>query len=151
MEKITIGELARKSGLTLRTIRYYEEIGLISSCIGKKGNARVYPAVMAKILKKVIILKEAGCSLDEIRSIFSVLESDHTKNKELTLFLRHTLITALEKIKEKKEALANIERNLANVVNETSICDTCQTPNRERDCKGCENLSKLRDFGLENN
>lgn len=144
---ITIGELARNSETTLRTIRYYEERGLIPSSNEKSGNARVYPNETIHILKQIRILKEAGCNLDEIHSIFSVLKSNHTKNKQLTLFIRETLATASKRIHKKMKLLEEIEKSLATVLQKTDRCDVCETPNPQKDCRGCENLTVLRSFG----
>lgn len=146
---ITIGDLARNSGTTLRTIRYYEERGLIPSSNEKRGNARVYPDETINILKQIRILKEAGCDLDEIGSIFAALKSNHTKNKQLTLFLRETLTTARNRIHNKKMFLEEIEEGLATVLKKTAPCEACETPNSEKDCSGCKNLTALREFGRD--
>ncbi len=37
-----IGELARKAGITLRTVRYYEQLGLIKHAVRTKGGFRLY-------------------------------------------------------------------------------------------------------------
>ncbi len=144
---ITIGELARKSGTTLRTIRYYDELGLIPASSGKKGNARVYPADTIHILNQIKILKEAGCNLDEIRSFFNVLASHQTTDKRLTLFLRETLTAARNRIHQKQKLLEDVEKSLTTVLRKTAQCDDCETPNPEKDCSGCENLTVLRNFG----
>lgn len=125
---ITIGELARNAETTLRTIRYYEEQGLIPSSNEKRGNTRLYPDTTIHILKQIKILKEAGLS-------------------SVNYFLRETLTTVRNRIHKKQKLLEEIERSLATVVRKTAQCDVCETPNPEKDCRGCENLTALRNFG----
>ncbi|MEW5813975.1 MAG: MerR family transcriptional regulator [Spirochaetota bacterium] len=151
MEKISIGQLSRSTGMTLRTIRYYEEIGLISACNEKLKNSTLYPAEAHITIKKIQILKEAGLSLDEIKSIFRTIQTRNTKEKQLTLFLREALEDARKKIKEKTAILKNIEKSLQTALTKTSLCTTCKTTNQFKDCEGCTNLSTLKDFGLKKN
>jgi DNA-binding transcriptional MerR regulator len=144
---ITISELAKNLGMTLRTIRYYEERGLISSLEGERiGNMRVYPRETVSLLQRIAILKEAGLHLDEINSILHVLGDGETKDKKLTVFLRETLTDARKKIQKKRRLLTEIEKNLSTVLEKTAQCDRCETRNSEKDCSGCENLSVLRQF-----
>lgn len=147
MTNITIGELAGATGLTFRTIRYYEEIGLIVSCGEKRGNAVLYPEESLSALRKIIILKEAGLGLEEIKSVFRFIRTEETKGKRLTLFLRETLEETRKKIRVKKSALAKIEKTLGVVLERTMRCEECPTKNAEKDCEGCGNLAMLKGFG----
>ena len=85
MTMITIGELSRSAGLTLRAIRYYEEIGLIASCGERKGNAALYPVETLSALRRIIVLKEAGLGLEEIKAVClpRVLLTDHPMGRPI--------------------------------------------------------------------
>lgn len=107
---------------------------------------RIYPRETAGLLQRIAILKEAGLRLDEISSILHVLGAGETKDKKLTVFLRKTLTDTRKKIQEKRRLLTEIEKNLSIILDKTAQCDECETPNSERDCRGCENLSVLRQF-----
>ncbi len=61
-----IGELAAKVGLTERTIRYYEELGLLESVKRLDGGVRVYTDDDARRLKYIAKLKMLGLTLQEM-------------------------------------------------------------------------------------
>jgi DNA-binding transcriptional MerR regulator len=61
-----IGELAAKVGLTERTIRYYEELGLLDSVKRLEGGTRVYTGDDVRRLRFIRKLKLLGLSLQEM-------------------------------------------------------------------------------------
>jgi DNA-binding transcriptional MerR regulator len=61
-----IGELAAKAGLTERTIRYYEELGLLESVKRLDGGVRVYTDADVRRLKYIGKLKMLGLTLQEM-------------------------------------------------------------------------------------
>ncbi len=67
-----IGELAAKVGLTERTIRYYEELGLLDSVKRLDGGTRVYTADDVRRLKFIRKLKLLGLSLQEMGELEGV-------------------------------------------------------------------------------
>ena len=64
-----IGELASRVGLTERTIRYYEELGLLESVKRLDGGTRVYTDDDVRRLKFIRKLKTLGLSLHEMREL----------------------------------------------------------------------------------
>ena len=79
MGRYRIGEVSEHTGLSLRTIRYYEEEGLITS-ERSAGGQRWYTDEDLVYLKRIIELKGLGFSLQEIRRIFELKESDQSGN-----------------------------------------------------------------------
>ena len=69
-----IGEVAERVGLSLRTIRYYEEVGLISPSARSQGGFRLYTDADADRLQLVKDMKPLGFSLDEMRDLLGVLD-----------------------------------------------------------------------------
>ncbi|HEX4678851.1 MAG TPA: MerR family transcriptional regulator [Gaiellaceae bacterium] len=68
---LRIGEVAERSGVTPRTIRYYEELGLLPRSERKQGKHRIYSEVDVERLREVTRLRDLlGLSLDELRSMF---------------------------------------------------------------------------------
>ena len=66
METLTIGEVARKSGITVRTLHHYDEIGLLSPS-GRAGNGyRLYDERDIDRLRDILTYRELGLSLGEI-------------------------------------------------------------------------------------
>jgi DNA-binding transcriptional MerR regulator len=66
---IDIGAVARESGLTASTLRYYEAQGLISSC-ARHGLRRQYQPQVLQQLALITLGRTAGFSLAEIRQMF---------------------------------------------------------------------------------
>ena len=67
---LRIGEVAERSGVTPRTIRYYEEIGLLPQGEREQGKHRVYSEADVERLCELTRLRDLlGLSLDELRSM----------------------------------------------------------------------------------
>lgn len=66
---LKIGELANKSGVSIRALRYYEEIGLLLPSEIKESGYRLYNENDALKLQQIIFYKEIGYSLKEIKNI----------------------------------------------------------------------------------
>lgn len=68
----TIGELRREFGLTARTLRFYEEKGLVSPL--RDGRERLYGRRDRARLKYVLLGRSVGFSLDEIREMLDLYD-----------------------------------------------------------------------------
>ncbi|MCB2223494.1 MAG: MerR family transcriptional regulator [Actinobacteria bacterium] len=69
MERSTVGEIARLTGVSVRTLHHYDDIGLLSPAGRSDAGYRWYgPAEVAR-LQEVLFFKELGFSLDEIKRI----------------------------------------------------------------------------------
>jgi DNA-binding transcriptional MerR regulator len=67
---LRIGEIAERSGVTPRTIRYYEELGLLPRSAREQGKHRVYSDADVERLRELTQLRDLlGLSLDELRSM----------------------------------------------------------------------------------
>ena len=78
-----IGELASKVGVTERTIRYYEERGLLESVKRLDGGQRVYTDDDVRRLKFIQKLKVLGLSLAEMQELETLYGRHHTNAKVL--------------------------------------------------------------------
>lgn len=64
---LSVGQLARKVGTTVRTIQYYDQQGLLSPSAKGPGNQRLYSPEDEKELYRILTLKYLGLSLADIR------------------------------------------------------------------------------------
>ena len=64
---LTVGELAQQTGLTIRTLRYYDEIGLLKPSLRTEAGYRVYTTGDLGHLQQVLLLRQLGFSLAEVR------------------------------------------------------------------------------------
>lgn len=69
MKLLDIGEVAERAGIRASTLRYYDEIGLISS-VGRHGLRRQFAPEVLLQLKLITLGKAAGFSLDAIAGMF---------------------------------------------------------------------------------
>ncbi len=66
-EALTVGELARRAGLTVRALHHYDEIGLVRPSRRGESGYRLYSARDVARLQQVLALRRLGFRLDEIR------------------------------------------------------------------------------------
>jgi DNA-binding transcriptional MerR regulator len=67
-----IGEICEKTGLSARTVRYWEELGLLPGVRRRAGGRRVYGRDEVERLRFITRLKRLGLSLEEIRELNAV-------------------------------------------------------------------------------
>lgn len=83
----SIGELAEKLEMSQRTIRYYEEIGLLNSIKRVEGGRRVYTDVDLRRLKLIKRLKIMGMSLSEMQELEAMWTIEKSNEKVLKRLL----------------------------------------------------------------
>src|SRR5262249_39939735 len=66
-EALKVGELARRTGLTIRTLHHYDEIGLLNPSLHPEAGHRLYTADDVARLQQVLSLRQLGFSLEEVR------------------------------------------------------------------------------------
>jgi len=67
MEQMTVGLLAKRAKVSVRTLQYYDKIDLLKPSSISEGGRRLYSANDMTILHQIITLKNLGLSLDEIK------------------------------------------------------------------------------------
>jgi len=80
---ISIGALAKKLEMSQRTIRYYEEIGLLNSIKRIEGGRRVYTDVDLRRLKLIKRLKIMGMTLSEMQELEAMWTIEKSNEKVL--------------------------------------------------------------------
>jgi DNA-binding transcriptional MerR regulator len=66
---VSIGELARAAGVSSRTIRYYEELGILPPPRRSPGGTRKYPREYSGYIAAALALKDLGFRLDEVKPL----------------------------------------------------------------------------------
>ena len=66
-EALKVGELARRTGLTVRTLHHYDEIGLLKPSLHTDAGYRLYTAADVARLQQVLSLRQLGFALEEVR------------------------------------------------------------------------------------
>jgi len=86
-EFISIGELAKKLEMSQRTVRYYEEIGLLNSIKRVEGGRRVYTDIDLRRLKLIKRLKIMGMTLSEMQELEAMWTIEKSNEKVLKRLL----------------------------------------------------------------
>lgn len=107
-----IGQFAQRAGVTPRTVRYYESLGLLGPSEREGSGFRYYTEVELARLQKISDLKELGLSLEEIASVMPLYFDDPTRIRGKQKILE-ILQTHLQETDEKIEALVQFRADLA--------------------------------------
>lgn len=112
-----IGEFAKRAGVTPRTVRYYESLGLLGPSAREGSGFRYYTEAELEKLQKINDLKGLGLSLEEIASVFPLYFADPTRLKgkrKIVEILKSHLQETDEKIASleqfRTELIATIDR-----------------------------------------
>lgn len=126
---IPIGELSRRTGCNIETIRYYERIGLMPAP-PRRGRYRSYGADDVGRLGFVRRARELGFTLDEVRALLGLAGGGHASCAEV----RNLAASHLKDVRTRIADLKRMERVLADSVR---ACDAGQDP-------GCPLIEALR-------
>ncbi|RXJ04004.1 MerR family DNA-binding transcriptional regulator [Anaerobacillus alkaliphilus] len=113
METYTIRELATKFKVTTRTIRYYEELGILDPQ-RLQSKARLFTKKDETRLRLILRGKKFGFSLEEIKEMITLFDEDRTGKKQLekTMDFGEKKIADLkihiEELTELKEEMENL-------------------------------------------
>lgn len=114
-EALKVGELAKRTGLTVRTLHHYDEIGLLKPSLHTDAGYRLYTAADVARLQQVLSLRQLGFSLEEVRACLD--RPDFSPLEVIRLHVAHLReqIELQRKLCERLEALAEHFRTAEDV------------------------------------
>lgn len=110
------GELARRTGVNLETIRYFERTGIIPEPPRTEGGHRVYDETHVRTLGFVRRAKSLGFTPDEVRTIIELGGPEKAPCAEVREIAAHHL----QQVRSKIADLVEIERLLAETIDHCS-------------------------------
>lgn len=119
-----IGDFAQKAGVSVRAIRYYEELGLIRPESHSNGGFRLYGHDNLKRIQVVNFLKDMGLSLMEIRQIF-LAKKPAGGDRQTVDFLLRAFDEKLSRIESRIEVLNRMKSELTRAIKILHSCETC--------------------------
>ena len=122
-----IGDLAARAGTTTRTIRYYEELGIIAPEQRTGGGFRLYSDTQLKRLEIVRELKALGLCLDRIQALFMQPQKARTGG-ELARALRAELEERQQEIEERLTYYRELKARNERAISVLSTCLDCTAP-----------------------
>jgi DNA-binding transcriptional MerR regulator len=106
-----IGELARRTGLTVRTLHHYDEIGLLSPAQRSDGGHRVYDEADVQRLYRIVSLRSLGFPLDAIAQALDsqafdpkAAVDDHLRRLEAQIAQERQLLAKLRRLRQRLDA-----------------------------------------------
>jgi DNA-binding transcriptional MerR regulator len=113
-----IGALAERTGTSVPTIRYYEEIGLLRQ-VARRGGQRIYDHEDAHRLAFIRRCRDFDFSIPEIRSLLSLMQNGTPCGEARKLAEVH-----LGDLRQKLRELQALERTIASLI--TACASTCE-------------------------
>jgi DNA-binding transcriptional MerR regulator len=110
-ELVPIGDVAKTLGLTTRTLRYWEEVGIIESSQRPGGGSRAYTHDMVRRIRFILKLKELGLTIRELQDL-SVAYGDAKRTGNMIPRLIEILDIHVNKIDEKISRLAMLRKEI---------------------------------------
>ncbi len=136
----TTGELARSSGNTLRTVRFYEEAGLLEPAQRTDRGQRLFGEPQLARLRLITDLRAVGLSLHEIREVLEAKQrcrSGHEAAGELTRRLR----AQIETMRTRQVVLDRLVHDLEGTCSVLDRCTHCSPDDDTTGCPtGCQTL-----------
>jgi DNA-binding transcriptional MerR regulator len=118
LKQIAVGELAKQAHVTIRTLQYYDKIGLLKPSSMTDGGRRLYSENDITVLHQIITLKSLGLSLDEIKKRLIPIES----NDDIKRMLIKQSNLIKEQIAKANKILSSIEM-ITNEINDDDTVD----------------------------
>lgn len=133
---LKVGELAKKTGKSVRALHLYEELGLLAPAVRSKGGFRLYSGRAVTRIEWIQKLQDMGFSLTEIKAFLHGWEECDTAPKAMD---RIREIFA-DKLRETQETIGRLTR-LVGELNETltymDSCRSCEPSHSQGECGTC--------------
>ncbi len=123
-ELMKIGEVAKKTNASLRTIRYYEELKLISPATRSKGGFRLYDSEVLRKIHFIQSLQELELSLKEIKTLMA-LRGKRTTKGEVARNLLSKLPNHFAEAERKKAIYQEIVQDFDQGIRILNECQDC--------------------------
>jgi DNA-binding transcriptional MerR regulator len=123
VQPLRIGNLAERTGTTVATIRYYEQVGLLRAAARSSGQ-RIYDNEDERRLAFIRRCREFDLSIPEIRELLSLMHRRGSCTEARKLAERH-----LVELRRKLDSLRALECSIASLITECAVsCDGGAAP-----------------------
>ena len=134
MSRYVIGAIAKETGLSAKTIRYYEESGLIPKAERGENGYRLYNEKSVHRLRFVKRARDLGFSVEDVRNLLALWDDEERPSAEVkSVAQRH-----LNAIEEKIDKLQAMRKTLKHLI---AGCHGDERP----DCPILDDLASLED------
>lgn len=144
-ELLTTGEMARRSNNTLRTVRFYEEEGILRPVKRSDGGHRLFEPSELDRLQLVTDLRALGLSLDDIKAVLELKSSGASASDAA----KKALLAVDERIRDLRAKLATLtrlEQDLRATADVLHVCVACNDASFPESCAKCTKLGDTNEL-----
>lgn len=133
---LKVGELAKRTGKTVRAIHLYEELGLLAPAVRSKGGFRLYHGRAVTRIDWISKLQVMGFSLTEIKAFLREWEGSETAPKAIAR-LREIFSDKLRETHETIGRLTQLVSDLQETLDYMDSCRSCEPDHAQHECSTC--------------
>lgn len=107
---LSISQVAKETGLSIKSIRHYEQIGLISAPPRSTNEYRYYPVLLVKQLHFIKSTKDAGFNLKESKALLDLSEDNERSSADVKEIALQKIKELEARIKQQQILLASLKK-----------------------------------------
>jgi DNA-binding transcriptional MerR regulator len=134
---LKVGELAKRTGKTVRALHLYEELGLLAPAVRSKGGFRLYHGRAVTRIEWISKLQDLGFSLTEIKAFLRDWEQSETAPKAISR-LREIFSDKLRETRDTIGRLTQLVTDLQETLNYMDSCRSCGPDHGQHECGTCD-------------
>ncbi len=134
---LKVGELAKKTGKTVRAIHLYEELGLLSPAVRSKGGFRLYSGRVTRRIEWIQKLQDMGFSLTEIKAFLRDWEDCDAAPKAMDR-VREIFADKLRETEATIAKLSHLVVELTDTLAYMDSCRSCEPTHIQAECGTCD-------------
>ena len=134
------GDLAKEAGTTVRTVRFYEEAGLLHAEKRACGAHRCFDQREVDRLRLILDLRAAGFSLAQVQTLFGLKRSRDCAFGAADAFTK-TLTHYIDSIDKRLSVLKDLRDSLDTMRAAMKECAGCENINFPTSCESCDRVS----------
>ncbi len=133
---LKVGELAKRTGKTVRAVHLYEELGLLAPAVRSKGGFRLYHGRAVTRIDWISKLQDLGFSLTEIKAFLREWEGSETAPQAISR-LREIFSDKLHETRETIGRLTQLVTDLQETLEYMDSCRSCEPGHVQHECGTC--------------
>ena len=133
---LKVGDLAKRTGKTVRAIHLYEELGLLAPAVRSKGGFRLYDGRAVTRIEWIAKLQAMGFSLTEIKAFLREWEGSETAPQAISR-LREIFADKLRETHQTIARLKQLVTDLQETLSYMDSCRSCEPGHVQHECGTC--------------
>jgi len=133
---LKVGDLAKRTGKTVRALHLYEELGLLAPAVRSKGGFRLYHGRAVTRINWISKLQDLGFSLTEIKAFLRDWEGSETAPQAIG----HVREIFSDKLRETRDTIARLTQlvtDLQETLSYMDSCRSCEPVHAQHECGTC--------------